>query len=400
MMDVPADNALPDPYGGAAQAAYPWRGSITLLAGAGRGGLARQDRALRPMRSQPSSAWRHRRTSRSAGDTVVYSGPDEWSLSRMVLHYAWLCKAAGGVDAFLIGSELRGLTTIRSDGEHLSLRRGAEEPRGGREERARRGGPRSPMPPTGANISAITRAMARATCSSISTRCGRMRLSTCVAIDNYMPLSDWRDGDDHLDAATWDSGRDAGLSPRQYRRRRIFRLVLCQRCRPRRAGAIRDQRRRLRQGLGVSPEGHCRLVEQPAFRPAGRRRSGNADRLGAGGQTDLVYRDRLPGSRQGAEPAQRLSRSESPRRAGCRIIPAARATTSSSGASSPPCLAFGTRTIRISMETPTRSRRSMAGAWSITPPSICGPGTRGPIRPFRCSPTSGRMAPTGRPVTG
>ncbi len=29
-----------------------------------------------------------------------------------------------------------------------------------------------------------------------------------VAIDNYMPLSDWRDGDDHLDAATWDSGSD------------------------------------------------------------------------------------------------------------------------------------------------------------------------------------------------
>ena len=27
----------------------------------------------------------------------------------------------------------------------------------------------------------------------------------------------------------------------------------------------------------------------------------------------------------------------------------------------------------------------MAGAWSITPRSICGPGTRGPIRPFRCS---------------
>jgi len=31
----------------------------------------------------------------------------------MILHYAHLCAAAGGVDAFLIGSELRGLTTIR-----------------------------------------------------------------------------------------------------------------------------------------------------------------------------------------------------------------------------------------------------------------------------------------------
>jgi hypothetical protein len=32
----------------------------------------------------------------------------------MILHYAMLCAAAGGVDAFLIGSELRGLTTLRS----------------------------------------------------------------------------------------------------------------------------------------------------------------------------------------------------------------------------------------------------------------------------------------------
>src|SRR5690606_20940739 len=29
-----------------------------------------------------------------------------------------------------------------------------------------------------------------------------------VGIDNYMPLSDWRDGNDHADAASWDSGRD------------------------------------------------------------------------------------------------------------------------------------------------------------------------------------------------
>ena len=32
----------------------------------------------------------------------------------MILHYTHLCKAAGGVDAFLIGSEMPGLTTIRS----------------------------------------------------------------------------------------------------------------------------------------------------------------------------------------------------------------------------------------------------------------------------------------------
>ena len=37
-----------------------------------------------------------------------------WGWRRMVLHYAHLARAAGGVDAFLIGSELRGLTQARS----------------------------------------------------------------------------------------------------------------------------------------------------------------------------------------------------------------------------------------------------------------------------------------------
>ena len=32
----------------------------------------------------------------------------------MILHYAHLCDAAGGVDAFLIGSEMRGITQVRS----------------------------------------------------------------------------------------------------------------------------------------------------------------------------------------------------------------------------------------------------------------------------------------------
>jgi hypothetical protein len=32
----------------------------------------------------------------------------------MILHYAHLCAVAGGVDAFLIWTEMRGLKTIRS----------------------------------------------------------------------------------------------------------------------------------------------------------------------------------------------------------------------------------------------------------------------------------------------
>jgi hypothetical protein len=46
--------------------------------------------------------------------TVAYSGsPTDFTLRRMILHYANLCVVAGGVDLFLIGSELRGLESIR-----------------------------------------------------------------------------------------------------------------------------------------------------------------------------------------------------------------------------------------------------------------------------------------------
>ena len=49
------------------------------------------------------------------GQSVIWTGPSgDWGLRRMVLHYAHLCAAAGGVDAFLIGTEMPGLTTIRA----------------------------------------------------------------------------------------------------------------------------------------------------------------------------------------------------------------------------------------------------------------------------------------------
>ena len=49
--------------------------------------------------------------------TVAYSGSaTDWTYRRMILHYANLCVIAGGVDLFVIGSELRGLETIRGPG--------------------------------------------------------------------------------------------------------------------------------------------------------------------------------------------------------------------------------------------------------------------------------------------
>ena len=93
MMDIPAGNALPDPWtGAAAQPAYPWRGRITCDPAPGQRGFAR--------RHAPP---RRRRSTRSSD-----GGPDAWNYRNMVLHYASLAAdAAGGVDAFLIGSELK-----------------------------------------------------------------------------------------------------------------------------------------------------------------------------------------------------------------------------------------------------------------------------------------------------
>ncbi len=53
--------------------------------------------------------------SRDATDlTVGYSGATtDFTYRRMILHYANLCVVAGGVDLFLLGSEFRGLETVR-----------------------------------------------------------------------------------------------------------------------------------------------------------------------------------------------------------------------------------------------------------------------------------------------
>jgi hypothetical protein len=113
-MDVPAGNALPDPYTGAAsQPVYPWRGRITVAPAPGVAGTPDQTAAAATQvaafvgAAAPSDFT-------VLGSAVLYSGPAEWSYRRFILHYAHLCAAAGGVEAFIIGSELRGLTHVRS----------------------------------------------------------------------------------------------------------------------------------------------------------------------------------------------------------------------------------------------------------------------------------------------
>ncbi|HEX9906593.1 MAG TPA: glycoside hydrolase/phage tail family protein, partial [Propylenella sp.] len=114
LMDVPAGNALPDPETGeTGQPAYPWRGRITCHPAPGQPGTPDKTAAASVTVGVFLGAAAPEDFSVDAGG-VSYSGPDEWSYRRMVLHYAHLSTLAGGVDAFLIGSELRGLTTLRS----------------------------------------------------------------------------------------------------------------------------------------------------------------------------------------------------------------------------------------------------------------------------------------------
>lgn len=86
-MDIPPGNGRSDPYDGAEQAAYPWRGRIVA--------------------DTPVTA--------AADVAALFGAADGWGLRRLARHYATLA-AETGADGVLIGSEMRGLTTSRDAG--------------------------------------------------------------------------------------------------------------------------------------------------------------------------------------------------------------------------------------------------------------------------------------------
>ena len=198
MMDVPAGNALTDPWTGASsQPAYPWRGRITCDPAPGRSGTVDG-------------------TSAAAGQIATFFGigdPFAYGYRRFVLHYAQLAAAAGGVDAFLIGSELRSLTRVRAaSGVYPAVTRLTE---------------------LAADVKAIVGSGTIVTYGADWTEYGahvvdggasevRFPLDPlwasssidAVGIDYYAPLADWRDGAAHLDraiaSAVYDRGYLAG----------------------------------------------------------------------------------------------------------------------------------------------------------------------------------------------
>lgn len=122
-MDIAQGNALPDPWtGNTGQPAYPWRGRITCNPAPGQPGTVDKAAAAGTQIDAFFGAVARSDIAVSVNGygtvSTSYSGPNEWSFRRFILHYAKLCAAANAVvasavDAFLIGSELKALTTVR-----------------------------------------------------------------------------------------------------------------------------------------------------------------------------------------------------------------------------------------------------------------------------------------------
>jgi len=203
LMDVPPGNTLPNPYSANAatpgQPAFPWRGRITCSPAAGFVGSVDKTGTAATQVSALFGAATPGNFSVS-GESVSFTGsPSDWGLRRMVLHYAHLCAAAGGVDAFLIGTEMPGLTTVRSGSSTYPAV--------------------TAFKTLAADVSAILGAGTKiGYAADWSEYFGHhpqdgsgdvyFHLDPLwsdanidfVGIDNYLPLSDWRDGFDHADA--------------------------------------------------------------------------------------------------------------------------------------------------------------------------------------------------------
>ncbi len=198
LMDQLADNVLPDPWSNtASQPAFPWRGRITLSVAPGRPGSPDRS-ALAAAEVQAFFGQAQRAHFSVSGGQVVYSGPaQDWGLRRFILHYAQLCAIAGGVDAFCIGSELRGLTAIRGAADSFPAV--------------------AALQVLAADVRAILGPSVKITYAADWSEYAGLSADgnryfqldplwadsniDFIGIDNYLPLSDWREGEVQADDA-------------------------------------------------------------------------------------------------------------------------------------------------------------------------------------------------------
>lgn len=197
LMTQLASNTLSDPWTGTVgQPVLPWRGRITLNAAPGQPGSSDQTTAAESEVADFFGDALPAHFSRSS-EVVSYSGPAQWRYRRFILHYAHLCAAAGGVDAFCIGSEMRALTHIRGAGDSFpavtALRQLAADVR------AILG------PATKISYAADwSEYFGHHTDGNVYFHLDPLWADPnidFIGIDNYMPVADWREGTDHADAA-------------------------------------------------------------------------------------------------------------------------------------------------------------------------------------------------------
>ena len=199
LMEQLQGNGLQNPYTRAFEQPHlPWRGRITTsfapgVEGSPDGTGAAEDQVAAFMGTASVSDFQ------PVGQTVGYTGPQEWSYRRFILHYAHLCALAGGVEAFCIGSEMRGLTQIRGAGGSFpaveALKTLAAEVRGIL-------GPATKIT-YAADWSEYFGYHPQDGSGDVYFHLDPLWADPnidMIGIDNYMPLSDWRDGYDHADA--------------------------------------------------------------------------------------------------------------------------------------------------------------------------------------------------------
>jgi len=195
MMDIPDGNGLTDPWSGASsQPVYPWRGRITCD----------------PAPDRPDSP---QGTAAAATQVANFFSGGSWNYRAMILHYANLTASIGGVDAFVIGSELRSLTRVRSgSGVYpavdalVSLAAEVKAVVGP-----------STVVTYGADWTEYGSDVVTPDASEVRFPLDSLWASSAidvVSIDYYAPLADWRDEAGHLDSnvagSTYDIGYLAG----------------------------------------------------------------------------------------------------------------------------------------------------------------------------------------------
>lgn len=203
LMEQLSGNGLPDPWSDDEdQPVLPWRGRITTSKAAQQSGspdgTSQADVEVSDFFGTAEGS-----DFSIANGGVTYSGPGAWRYRRFILHQAALCAAAGGVSGFCIGSEMRGLTQIRGDSGGFPAVEAM----------------RDLLAEVRSILGAETRIGYAADWSEYfgyqpQDGSGDVYFHLdplwadenldFIGIDNYAPLSDWRDEDDHADAS-WGS---------------------------------------------------------------------------------------------------------------------------------------------------------------------------------------------------